>query len=83
MSGILMITYIIYVILEGGCYEVDPSLKISTINADTADVHFKFLSDANCHGNVVYTGATSNTVITVQPFTAGSVQLTCPRKGRR
>ncbi|CAO3673312.1 unnamed protein product [Umbelopsis ramanniana] len=68
---------------KGGCYEVDPSMKIATINADSSDVHFKFHSDANCHGNTVYSGATSDTVITVKKFSAGSVQLTCPRKSRR
>ena len=66
--------------LEGGCYEVDPHLKIASISADTANVHFKFYAKANCKGNNVYTGATSNTVITVKEFSAGSVQLTCPRK---
>ncbi|GAB5590786.1 hypothetical protein Unana1_05686 [Umbelopsis nana] len=67
---------------KGGCYEVDPSLKIESINADKANVHFKFFSNAKCKGNNVYTGATSNTVITVKAFSAGSVQLTCPRKQR-
>ncbi|CAO3689509.1 unnamed protein product [Umbelopsis vinacea] len=66
--------------LKGGCYEVDPHLKIASISADTANVHFKFYAKANCKGNNVYTGATSNTVITVKEFSAGSVQLTCPRK---
>lgn len=69
--------------LEGGCYEVDPKMKIATINADSSDVYFKFHADANCHGNTVYSGATSDTVITVKKFSAGSVQLTCPRKSRR
>ncbi|KAI8575906.1 hypothetical protein K450DRAFT_259330 [Umbelopsis ramanniana AG] len=68
---------------KGGCYEVDPRMKIATISADSADVHFKFHSNANCKGSTVYTGSTSDTVITVRKFSAGSVQLTCPRKSRR
>ncbi|KAG2177517.1 hypothetical protein INT44_008028 [Umbelopsis vinacea] len=68
---------------KGGCYEVDPRMKIATISADSADVHFKFHSNANCKGSTVYSGSTSDTVITVKKFSAGSVQLTCPRKSRR
>jgi hypothetical protein len=68
---------------ESGCYEVDPSMPVAAINADKANVNFKFYSSAECKGKVTYSGTTNGTVITVDEFSAGSVQVTCARQRRR
>ncbi|CAM0138439.1 hypothetical protein VKS41_007051 [Umbelopsis sp. WA50703] len=68
---------------KSGCYEVDPSMPVAAINADKANVNFKFYSSAECKGKVTYSGTTNGTVITVDEFSAGSVQVTCARQRRR